>query len=1251
MTITGSMSTSADVTAGVDLTLDGSTVNVNGVSVFSAGTGSTIVDNTPDVNITGSGHLTIFAGSGGGEPPTEGNILSYWNFDSKGGTTIADQVVDSTHAGELIAGADISTGGQGFGGEGEALQLSAEGDYMDVLDPTTYNFSEAYTWTARIKTTDGSGAVFSRNPNGTAWNQGSQALFVRGNTAQFDSGWVSNPQTGTAVQDDAWHQLVVTFNPTGDVFKIYVDGLEKYPGPFNANAYDEATTNHNGGFANTSFTIGKADFSGGLASLDTLIGLIDDAAIFDTALTGDDLTRLFTEGARSFAGSDAKFGDLTMTSGAQLTLDSDDGLGTGGASFNSITGGGTIRGAVTAAGTVNPNTIIVEGDLIVGAASTTTWEIGDLIDVNAGVGMAGDVTLEDGFTLSINEAVAPDFGVVYPVIEFEGSLTLGRTPAGLSGTVTNGVVNNIGGGDWGSTSMWYNSSRVFIVASAERTWNGSLSGTWSSNNWLPAVPSGPTQFGIMAVNAGTVTVDAPYTDMSGPFSLAIGGGTVEVANNLDVTGSTSVSSGVLNVSAPMQSGSLGVSGGSVTARAGGTLTSNSTLDVTAGTVTSAAGGAINATTVNVSGTGSLTADGGLTATTVNLTGGTASFGDGATLTVSELNVSGAVVNSAADMANVDALNISSGTVSSTGVSGLGSVDIKDGGAMDNSAALTVAGDASFGGVLTTSDDITVAGTMALGGTVNSNGTVVLSGDKVNGMGADLNVDGNLTINSGIVLGLTFNQLNFGFHDGFIATDLDFDNGIDGDGVDGGVLAKVPALHASWPAYFQTVAGPDGIATGPLPYAGSPSDTYTAAWDGFFIPPETKSYSFRVHGDDWEALWIDTDLDGEFDLATDLISDNRQPSGEGWNTPHVETVTLTAGVPYRFAIGETENGGGDFLEFSVDGVDVNPSAPAQAGWWATGSGIPLYGTISLTNASTVDLGAPSRVNSIVTAGATAGITGDVTVGQDISLNGNKAAGQLDVTGNFAMASGSNFNWDTAGDTVNVSAELNLENPFNVVLQPSGVVNTAVDYDLFTYNTIVGVPGDNFTLLAGGPYAELLDLDPLNSYVSDDTFGTVTLHLTGIVDTATWKDAGSDAWASDANWDGPSAPGGAVAAIVDSSENFDAKVTLDATAHTLIIDKAPGAVTGGKVVVNAPGNALLINNNTHVMAGGTLDVQAGTFHSVGDTTVYSGGTLDVQGEIILSDEKNLVTAGATTFGATASLSLNVIGGLPEDVKGNL
>jgi len=72
-------------------------------------------------------------------------------------------------------------------------------------------------------------------------------------------------------------------------------------GTHNVNAFTESGT-HNGDSANTSFTIGQADFSGGLNNLDTLAGLIDEVAVFDHALAGAELDQLITQGPASFFG-------------------------------------------------------------------------------------------------------------------------------------------------------------------------------------------------------------------------------------------------------------------------------------------------------------------------------------------------------------------------------------------------------------------------------------------------------------------------------------------------------------------------------------------------------------------------------------------------------------------------------------------------------------------------------------------------------------------------------------------------------------------------------------------------------------------------------------------------------------------------------------------------------------------------------------------------------------------------------------
>ncbi|NQX01258.1 hypothetical protein HQ447_11410, partial [bacterium] len=212
-------------------------------------------------------------------------LVSYWGFDGNASDATG------AHNGTLVGGATISGG---------ALRLSADGQYVDFANPTTFDFTTSFTWTARIQTTDSSGAIFSRNPNGAAWNQGSNALFVRGNKVQWDTGWVGNPNTNVTVNDGSWHLVIATYNAGSDLLHIFVDPTVgattgQYSAEFNVNAFNEHSNS-----SDTSFTLGKADFSGGLDNLDTLTGWMDDAAIFDTALTGAALNQLISSGAGSF---------------------------------------------------------------------------------------------------------------------------------------------------------------------------------------------------------------------------------------------------------------------------------------------------------------------------------------------------------------------------------------------------------------------------------------------------------------------------------------------------------------------------------------------------------------------------------------------------------------------------------------------------------------------------------------------------------------------------------------------------------------------------------------------------------------------------------------------------------------------------------------------------------------------------------------------------------------------------------------
>ena len=305
---------------------------------------------------------------------------------------------------------------------------------------------------------------------------------------------------------------------------------------------------------------------------------------------------------------------------------------------------------------------------------------------------------------------------------------------------------------------------------------------------------------------------------------------------------------------------------------------------------------------------------------------------------------------------------------------------------------------------------------------------------------------------------------------------------------------------------------------------------------------------------------------------------------------------------------------------------------------------MYGTVSLANASTVDLGVASVINKIATGGATAGITGDVTVRQEISLN-SALTGQLDITGDLVLSTGAKITWNGDGDKVSVSGDLDLRNDWTVGLDPPGVVIPDT-YDLFDYgslNAVLNVDGftiDNVSLTPppDSPYADLINVG--GSSVISDGASKIQLVIDG-TDATVWGDvagAGGEVWATAGNWTN-GLPGLTKAAVVDSSVNNTATLASAAETHTLIVDGALARIDVG--------GFLTVANNTHVMSGSTLTVAADAavdrgLKSEGDTTVYSGGALTVNGQMALADDKNLDTEGTTIFGAASSLTLSAATG---------
>jgi fibronectin-binding autotransporter adhesin len=281
------------------------------------------------------------------------------------------------------------------------------------------------------------------------------------------------------------------------------------------------------------------------------------------------------------------------------------------------------------------------------------------------------------------------------------------------------------------------------------------------------------------------------------------------------------------------------------------------------------------------------------------------------------------------------------------------------------------------------------------GTISSiaiadNGTLVKSGDGTLaidaigavGSGTSIQLDGGILVLRGEgIITTTFDRLEYGFYDNAAHENLrEIDDGIDGNATNGGLFNLTPTSG--------------GFVSNAI-NRGSISDTYVEMWSGNFNPDVTGDYVFYVHGDDNEVLWMDLDQNGEFNWV-DVNANGILDSGEGdvvtandipetWNLPRTFTVSLVAGEIYPFAMAHAEGTGGDQIQFSVDGVDVNPSDPGQAGWWST-QGIVLQ-AIDMSSTS-IDVMVDS---TLVAKTATTAIFGDLTISDGATLTIEEAPG--------------------------------------------------------------------------------------------------------------------------------------------------------------------------------------------------------------------------------------------------------------------
>ena len=239
-------------------------------------------------------------------------LESYWNFDDASNNVVEDLSPNDPRHDGVLSGAVLTSGNQGFGETGEALDTSTEANaHMAAMRPEEYDFNESFTWAAWVKIDEpagegeeGGAGIFGRAPAETAHNNGSKVFYLNGDTLGFDTGWVDSVNASEpSLQPGKWHHVALVHNRDENeesTVSIYLDGEavtndegEPVEGfELNVAEYSE-DEEFNGGFVNSGFRVGDGAIDFFAAPFP---GLIDEAAVWSTALAAEDIA-LLADGA------------------------------------------------------------------------------------------------------------------------------------------------------------------------------------------------------------------------------------------------------------------------------------------------------------------------------------------------------------------------------------------------------------------------------------------------------------------------------------------------------------------------------------------------------------------------------------------------------------------------------------------------------------------------------------------------------------------------------------------------------------------------------------------------------------------------------------------------------------------------------------------------------------------------------------------------------------------------------------------
>lgn len=588
----------------------------------------------------------------------------------------------------------------------------------------------------------------------------------------------------------------------------------------------------------------------------------------------------------------------------------------------------------------------------------------------------------------------------------------------------------------------------------------------------------------------------------------------------------------------------------------------------------------------------------------------------------------------------------------------------------STAALTLADNIT--GVPATVGAVNSTGTLDAIHVVSSAGTLTLSGNIALGTNRlVLDGAGNTTL-TGAISGTAGSVLSPGIAGYFYNLDA---NGVGNNDTSRLDLLRGPApdtnsgtvigMDALTPQFASMVnfidfgSGTEGTpGTGNLGRAGTnnnmfdgitvslPNDRVSALYEGLLRVPVDANYAFTTRSDDGSRIWLDVNLDGQFQ-ANELVSDRNAHGGMGDTTG--ASVSLTAGL-YPIKIAHFEGGGGAGMVASwqqtsgaspfarealradngVRGLATQFESNNSVVKRGTGTVI-LSGSNSYTGNTTIEQGVlrPTIVgaiptNVVVNAGGTFDVNGLNFSGtpRDVTAAGTGFAGQLGAIVNTAGGEGWIRNLTLSGNaTIGTSAgKLNIGG----IVDGGGHNLTVVgggETNLRTDNSLTNLAGVTVNTTGGGRLRMESSQSPaapltitvngggrLDSWATRSYGNNLTVSLDGGI-----LEANGPAGGFTATYNGPIVVTGASSVVNNKRIDFFGPVS-----GTGVITKTGGDVLNFRGGVNSLGG-LVIN------AGRVRFENAGFGTWTGPITINAGGILSQWGNG--STAANIVLGGGS------------------------